>query len=190
MENKFTADWFSHHIPMWEMWLGGLKGLKYLDFLEIGSYEGRSSIWLLENIINDDTCNLTCIDSFIDDDYEKKNKKNLINQFLENIQPYQNKVRVFHQESFLALNSLLNSGSKFDFIYIDGSHKCIDCYLDIFFSWKLLNKGGMLIVDDYKYNIEDKIQSPFESVNQFLSENNGTYNILYNGYRIFIEKII
>lgn len=190
MENKFTSDWFSHHIPMWEMWLGGLKGLPHLDFLEIGSYEGRSSIWLLENIINKDNCSLTCIDSFFDEDYEKKNKKTLINQFLENIQPYRKKVRVFNQESFFALISLVNSGSKFDFIYIDGCHEAIPVLEDAVLSFKLLKPNGLMIFDDYNWiNNKEFHEIPRMAINSFMTAYSHYIKIIYVGDQLVIRKI-
>src|SRR6185312_16427213 len=45
---SFSADWFSHVAPIWE------KALKVLlpapkKIVEVGSYEGRSTIWMIEN---------------------------------------------------------------------------------------------------------------------------------------------
>jgi hypothetical protein len=170
-----------------------------IQILEVGTYTGISLINIVKLIPNSQAIGIDKWSNYNDVhnheinllehieslDVEKSFYKNIL---VENLND-----RIFGikgDSKEILLNMVTQNEQNFDFIYIDGSHKCIDCYLDIFFSWKLLNKGGMLIVEDYKYNIEDKIQSPFESVNQFLSENNGTYNILYNGYRIFIEKII
>ena len=44
-----SEDWFSHNIPQFEPFLGHLKG-KPCRLLEIGTYEGRSALWLAENI--------------------------------------------------------------------------------------------------------------------------------------------
>ena len=39
---KFTQDWFSHNIPVWEQLKGLLSGEPgERGFLEIGSFEGR-----------------------------------------------------------------------------------------------------------------------------------------------------
>jgi hypothetical protein len=62
--------------------------------------------------------------------------------------------------------------------------------LDIFLAWKLLNKGGILAIDDYTFNKNDKMQSPFEAVNKFLNMYKGQYHLLYTGYRVFLEKTI
>ena len=62
----FTSDWFSAHIPFFEKRLERLKGAKDIHFLEVGSYEGRSSCYFLENyILDDEKSTLTCVDTFL-----------------------------------------------------------------------------------------------------------------------------
>ena len=58
---KFTADGFSSHIPNWERWLRPLAG-QPTQVLEIGSYEGRSAVWLLQEILTHPESRLTCVD--------------------------------------------------------------------------------------------------------------------------------
>ncbi len=58
---KFTADWFSSHIPHWERLLRPLAG-QPIQALEIGSYEGRSAVWLLQEILTHPESRLTCVD--------------------------------------------------------------------------------------------------------------------------------
>ena len=48
---KFTTDWFTNRIPLWEKILAPLKGKQGIHYLEIGVFEGRSAIWMLENIL-------------------------------------------------------------------------------------------------------------------------------------------
>ena len=70
---------------------------------------------------------------------------------------------------------------KYDFIYVDGSHLCLDVYLDLMLSWKLLNVGGIMAIDDYSLNIcndFEKLERPFEAVNHFL-EKCGNLHLLY-----------
>ena len=53
---------------------------------------------------------------------------------------------------------------SFDFIYIDGSHKCLDVYLDACLAWKLLKPGGYIVFDDYLFNTGDILGSPKEAI--------------------------
>jgi predicted O-methyltransferase YrrM len=190
MEPKFTSDWFSHHIPMWEMWLSGLKDLPFLDFLEIGSYEGRSTIWLLENIIKHNTCKITCIDSFIDHEYEEKNQKKLIQQFIENTKPYQEKIRLIHQESFSALQNLISMNQKFDFIYIDGCHEAINVLEDAVLSFKMLKQNGIMILYDYNWvNNKEFHEIPRMGINSFITTYSHYIKIVYVGDQLVITKL-
>ena len=60
-EMNFTQDWFSHNIPGLESIVKLLPSNK--DILEIGSFEGRSTCWFLENVLADDGT-IFCIDTF------------------------------------------------------------------------------------------------------------------------------
>ena len=51
-----------------------------------------------------------------------------------------------------------NPDKKYDFIYIDGSHKAEEVLDDCVSSWKILNKGGLLILDDFFWKGYDNIE--------------------------------
>jgi len=61
---KFSVDWFTHNVPQWQRTLGPLKGKPKINYLEIGVCEGRSLIWVLENILTHPTAKATCVDIF------------------------------------------------------------------------------------------------------------------------------
>jgi predicted O-methyltransferase YrrM len=62
---RFSYDWFSTRIPQWERQVAGrFAGKPGLRFLEIGSFEGRSACWLLQNVLTDPSVRLTCVDPF------------------------------------------------------------------------------------------------------------------------------
>ena len=61
---KFSVFWFDYLRELWEHFLVKYKGRSGLKFLEIGSFEGQSAIWLLENILTDKSSTLTCVDTF------------------------------------------------------------------------------------------------------------------------------
>lgn len=41
--------------------------------------------------------------------------------------------------------------SKFDLIYVDGSHLYDDVHNDLFEAWERLNPGGLLMIDDWEH---------------------------------------
>src|SRR5438067_13537161 len=64
MAFNYTQDWFSSRIPLWEKHLLAFKGQEQLRFLEIGCFEGRSTVWLLENMLTHPSCHITVVDTF------------------------------------------------------------------------------------------------------------------------------
>ena len=85
---KFSEDWFSKMIPIWESMFNAFP--KVENILEIGCYEGRATVWLCENIFNDSskTYNYDVIDTFggsleetgmkhVEDKLDKENRTKL-----------------------------------------------------------------------------------------------------------------
>ena len=58
-------------------------------------------------------------------------------------------------------------------------------------SWELLNKGGILAIDDYLYKKYDEniLNSPYEGVNHFMNKYQSKYKVLHKDYRVFLEKL-
>ena len=102
---------------------------------------------------------------------------------------YEDRIETLKGESRDMLLKLIRENRKYDFIYVDGSHLAMDCYLDCELSWELLIKGGVMAIDDYMYkeNSEDILQKPFKGVNHFLDKHK--YKLIFKNYRVFIEKL-
>lgn len=61
-EYKFTKDWFGWAPPVWEQLIPMLPEGKR-SFLEIGSFEGRSAVWIIENMMNPGDW-IDCVDTW------------------------------------------------------------------------------------------------------------------------------
>ena len=61
---NFTTDWFTTHIRLWKKVLADFKNKPNIHYLEIGVFEGRSLIWMLENILTHPTSKATALDIF------------------------------------------------------------------------------------------------------------------------------
>ena len=74
-KNKYQFnydDWFSKNMNIWKNYLATLKEIKYL---EIGSFEGRSAVFVGElNNVEE----VTCVDTFDGGDEHKDDNFNLI----------------------------------------------------------------------------------------------------------------
>jgi predicted O-methyltransferase YrrM len=164
---------------------------KIINILEIGTYTGTSIIKILEILPNSQA---TVIDTW--KNYNENNLKilsmieenNVEQIFYKNIEisNMKDRIKVYKGDS---ANILLNNIGNFDFIYVDGSHKLLDLHLDLILSFNILNKGGILGIDDYLYNKEDIFESPYEGVNHFLEKYKNRIKILLKEYRVFIEKL-
>ena len=64
----FTQNWFTDKIPTWTQILNEFKGNPDITYLEIGTFEGRSALWLLENILTHLT--VTIADAFKENSYQ------------------------------------------------------------------------------------------------------------------------
>lgn len=172
---KFTVDWHSHNIPVWEQILDKYKGQPDVHALEIGSFEGRSTVWLLENVLTHETARIDCIDTFegsVEHERMGLNLDNLLGRFLSNTKPYAKKIGRFIGRSQDVLRSrdfVPWEVYSYDFIYIDGSHKAADVLEDAVLSFRLLKIGGLMIFDDYAWNGggPTEFDNPMLGVNSF-----------------------
>lgn len=139
---QFSENWFEHNIPHWERWLDEFRGRLGLRALEIGSFEGRSTLWLCEHILTAADSRIDCLDLFATDpvygDYRAR--------FRRNIAAHAHKVREFAGCSF---DGLRRVDGPYDIVYIDGWHSAFGALADGVMSWPLLKVGGVMIFDDY-----------------------------------------
>ena len=182
----FTVNWFTSNIPVWEKALAGFKGKPDVRYLEIGVYEGRSAVWMLENILTDPTARLTGVDIFAGP-YK--------DQYFANIQRSgsSNKVRTIAGSSQLVLRELpLDS---FDMIYIDGSHAKSDVLEDAVLSWRLLKEDGVLIFDDYRWvgclaegELDRPTDFPKAAIDPFIQCFEEHLEVIHNSNQIIVRK--
>ena len=170
-----------------------------IRLLEIGTFVGTSLIEMLKILpeatgiaidqwTNYDEDGITCLGT--------QEQTGIEHVFHENMRKagMSSRVIALKGDSVDRLLDLIVEKALFDFVYVDGSHKCIDCYTDMALSWRLLKSGGTMIVDDYNYNY-DRVASglvleyPMKGVDHFLSKYEGAYRVLDKGYRVCLEKI-
>ena len=191
MEQKFEYDWFSFKSSNWKNYLSDYKDKENLNFLEIGSHEGRSCSWLLDNILTHETSRMHCVDIFYDDGYEKKFGESLKTRFFKNTKKYGEKIILHEEWSFDFLTKENIKKEKYDFIYVDGNHiaKCV--IEDSVLSFRLLKSNGILIFDDYDWNKNNlpPEKRPEIAIDAFLQIYKNLINVLYSGSQVIIKKI-
>ena len=82
------------------------------------------------------------------------------------------------------------NNQKFDLIYIDGSHYAKDVYEDAINSFKILNKGGFLIFDDFLWDFYSEINdNPIGGIKLFIKMFFFKIRIVSINYQIIIQKL-
>lgn len=193
-EYQFTQNWFCADGEEW------LKIAHYIperkSFLEIGSFEGRSTVWTIQNLMADGG-DITCIDTWQgSEEHEKQLLIGVEERFHHNISivrqlfPYRS-VFTIKNTSFNALCKLNQESKRFDFIYIDGSHVAKDVMTDACLCWPLLKSGGVLVFDDYLWKWEGPgLRKPKLAVDMFAILFEYEMDIIHNGYQVIVRKIV
>ena len=85
----------------------------------------------------------------------------------------------------------LSNSKKYDLIFVDGDHSSDQVKIDIENSWKVLNKGGYLILDDYMWWFyKDLKKNPSSSINNFIVNHIFEISSLKIWHQIIIKKNI
>ena len=185
-DGRYSEDWFSYNIKYLSRIIYKFKIVdKKISILEIGSYEGLSTVFFLSILKNS---KIYCVDPFIDFE-ENKNKdfNKVFNNFEHNTKKFQSRIRLSKSTSDDFFRKGVNE--KFDLIYIDGNHHADNVYKDSTNSFNLLNKGGLMIFDDFLWDYYEDINfNPIGGIKRFLSENFYKLKIISIGYQIAIQK--
>ena len=167
--------------------------------LEIGTYAGRSLIEMMKRCPDSTGVALDLWTDYNEDNISilKNIQENNIELLFHTNVKYagmEHRVRSFKGDSVDRLTELLVQGETFDFIYVDGSHTCLDCYTDMILAWKLLVPGGTMAVDDVLYNYDkvmagDLLGYPLKAKETFMTKYKGQYEVISDSYRLFIKKL-
>lgn len=164
---RFTKNSFTDKVTAWSKILDSLKGKPGLHYLEIGTYEGRSALWMLENILTHPTAHLTVIDAFEEHTHARfmSNVKlsGEANKFDVKVGPSTDKIRE------VALNSI-------DLAYVDGSGRGILMLSDLVATWHVTKVGGIIICSRYNLtpalrralNLRAGDPGPHEAIDTFV----------------------
>jgi len=186
----FTEDWFSGNIPIWQQLFRQLTGKPDIHILEIGSYQGRSAVWLMSNVLTDPTSRLTCVDTFEGSvEHTEQQRHQLKDIFAHNLSPFAARVHAIQGNSMDYMRSLPRA-ETFDAIYIDGDHRAPSVMEDIVLAFPLLKVGGIMIFDDYEWHdMKDPYLQPGPAIDAFLSVYRRKINVVYRGYQVAIQRI-
>ena len=178
---EFTYDWFTSAVPVWTRVLEPYSGRPDTHYLEVGVFEGRSAIWMLNNILTHPTSTLTGIDLFPGD---------LRETYLANLElsGVAHKAVTITGRSQVELRGL--QPDSYDIIYIDGGHTGDMVLADAVLSWDLLKVGGLLIFDDYRWKMEEYPAEvrPGVSIQAFITAYRNYLEVVHLDYQAIVRK--
>ena len=80
-------------------------------------------------------------------------------------------------------------GESFDTIYVDGDHRAAPVLLDVACCWRLLKPSGVMILDDYLWELDKPLlDRPQLAIDLFLEMVADRVEILHQDYQIIIRK--
>lgn len=176
---EFTNDWFAINAPVWRNMIAETKPRR---FLEIGTFEGQSALFMIENCAAHGPLDLTCIDTWTGGvEHDRTTMADVEARFDRNIERaraehHQFTLRKMKADSTLAMAQLLAEGgaNSFDVTYVDASHQAPDVLADAILAFKLTRIGGILIFDDYLWQPEvrgkhDVLDAPKPGIDAFVN---------------------
>jgi predicted O-methyltransferase YrrM len=182
-EPVFTIDYFTHNIPKWTIILEYLNKTfgPNLDCLEVGTFEGRSALYLLDHFVGNG--NLTVIDKFY--------FPGATNKYFQNIANHEKnkQIKTISGESLVELANLYKQEAQFDFIYIDAGKTAVENISSLIIAERILKIGGIVVIDDYGWDkLPDPRYCPKLGIDKF-TEITVLSEIFMKGYQMAFKKI-
>jgi predicted O-methyltransferase YrrM len=193
---EFSNTWFKETAQQNFEWL--LPRLQPKKVLEIGSFEGASTCFLIDFLTKDLSLEIHCIDTWLGGrEHYTEVMLDVEMRFMNNtaisVKNATNKVDlVIHKgTSAFQLAKLLTAGvGNFDFIYVDGSHEAPDVIADAVLAFKLLKPGGVMGFDDYSWGMHDLLKSPKIAIDSFINIHSSKCKIVnLNLTQVYIQKV-
>lgn len=196
MSDDFTVDWCSTYF---NKWAAICRKYKPQTVLEIGSFEGRSTKFWLEQ---PSTKEIVCIDTWDGSvEHHDIDVSDIELRFDKN-HGWRSNVCKMKGKSIKVLSTLQSTHEQFfDLIYIDGSHDPKDVLADTVLSFSLLKIGGILIFDDYLWINRmrfgpwhgelptELLPHPKPAIDAFCNIYEKDIRIVYVEYQLALERI-
>ena len=198
-EYQFTNDWFGVARNMWPSLISKLPDDK--SFLEVGSWEGRATVWIAENLAAEQDAMITCVDTWQGgEEHDPNEMSGVFARFSANMSALADNqkekgrnilIRAIRTKSSQGLAELIHEERTFDFIYIDGSHIARDVLIDACMAWTMLNDKGIMVFDDYMWAGSPLLlHRPKPAIDAFTSIFGQELMVVHNGYQVAIQKVM
>lgn len=190
-----APDWFSQNIGHFNNFASYYVGKPDVTYLEIGVWEGRSVVWLLDNILTGNRCKIYAIDPWLPYQELNAQQQELHNQAESNFD-YNTRVAIGSRDTNLVKMKMKSSEAvrkidteTVDFAYIDGSHSAPDVLEDMVNVWRVLKRGGTMFCDDVTYGkFAGSNKDPRLAASAFVSCHKDDSVVLAHNHALVIRK--
>lgn len=184
MPYQFTCDWFT---PRSQPWLDHVvpRLPRPFAWLEIGSYEGRSACWLLDNVMQPGDA-LTCVDPWLQ--FADVYSTSAESRFDANTA---GRVEKHKARSYDFLVQASAQRRVFHGVYVDGDHEARMALEDLVLCWRLVPVGGVIVIDDYEWPMppsKSHLLPPKPAVDAFLHIYGSRLKVLWKDWQVIVEK--
>jgi predicted O-methyltransferase YrrM len=177
----FSTNYGVPFRPQWSLFLGEFAGRPGVRMLEIGSFEGQSAIWFLENIVTGAGSSITCVDLFLPL-YSDRFDQNIA---ASGMAARVTKLRGDSKEVLPSLAPL-----SFDVLYVDGGHCEEEVWWDALQAWRLAKPGAIIIFDDYLWESQlPPEKRPQRAIDRFLARRSGRLELMHKDYQVIVRKL-
>jgi len=199
---EFTNNWFEVAAKgVWDLLIPQINPTRVL---EIGSYEGASTCYLIEKLAISKEIELHCVDTWEGGiEHKGVSMSEVEERFYRNtkiaVSKVENPVKLITHKglSDKSLSKLITEGKQgyFDFIYVDGSHQAPDVLCDALLSFRLLKNNGVIAFDDYLWQEQlpygtDPIRSPKTAIDAFTNIYCRKIRVISAPlYQLYVQKI-
>lgn len=180
----FTTDWAAPIRNTWPLKVFPLMPPHPLNWLELGSFEGRSALWLVEKLLYHPASKIYCVDK-----WDMRKEPDPIAGY-----DYEG---VFDENTRDVEQIIKRKGSttdilptfepkQFDGCYIDASHEYKDVLRDARMVLPLMKSGGVIIFDDYEWPPGDGVR---RAVQELFQEWKDVAKIVNIGYQVIFQVL-
>ena len=157
-----------------------IKKYKIKSYLEIGFGRGYSCMCAALAMSELGEGKITTIDPNLDNDF----LQGLSQSFPEDW------FSMIHFIKGTSQEFLRGTDEKYDFIYVDASHRADDTFVDAYYAHKMLNPKGLLIFDDYGWKkTKHDYERPKLAIDSFIRLFRDNIKIISKGYKMYIQKV-
>ena len=186
MNYKYSQTWFLHS-EIKNLLKHHINNSTENIMLEIGCFEGLSSVFFADNFLNFQSSRLICVDPFSTistNDHSQYLQNNEELNFNYNISNCKNSDKIIVHK--ITSDKFFETNNKdYNFIYIDGCHDPEFIKRDMENSFAVLKQNGIMWMDDYCGGDGIQIKN---AMNEFLDKYNSQYEIIHSGYQLAIKK--